>query len=545
MLTVLVSVVLADRLFTWLFFDAIAVASKSQLGLDLSDSQLFDVDALSGIWLALISLALGTLLLVISIASQSIPRLVDLYLHNRLSLLFIWFLILGAAHSLVVMQCATVPTGYAIKVFNLLVLLPIGLLSLFPYTCHILKQSKPDHIIQQIYAQIQQAFWQLEHMGRDRSRCDAQSVARLQGVVLESFNQLDDVLSYITFKGPRAEIISLLGTALREYVSIKSSIPADFLMMSPAARADISFMTIADPKVTVEQSKTLVEQKIMRLLRNAYARTIAASDYDLASLCVKELEETCRLVVNMQPAQPVGQNSRSIVATDDSSIEFLLVWLNTFLRVAIKDAERMADVRNLFNLLFYYGQLAACLVDAGRLEVLRKVFRYLRTYGEELYNKSRRDRYLEFAVDVVAAEMSRVLKRLHDANWPREIQLEFLKVLMSVDRQHGLRDADEDPQAAISLGVRLIQSGLALYYLDHGFEEAVELILEDLKQDHAALGQERFAKVFDLIVLRLRVTNREFWEDTDRGNESLYYAPQKHRLDDLKQRIQKQFGISD
>jgi hypothetical protein len=304
-------------------------------------------------------------------------------------------------------------------------------------------------------------------------------------------------------------------------------------------------MTIADPKVTVEQSKTLVEQKIMRLLRNAYARTIAASDYDLASLCVKELEETCRLVVNMQPAQPVGQNSRSIVATDDSSIEFLLVWLNTFLRVAIKDAERMADVRNLFNLLFYYGQLAACLVDAGRLEVLRKVFRYLRTYGEELYNKSRRDRYLEFAVDVVAAEMSRVLKRLHDANWPREIQLEFLKVLMSVDRQHGLRDADEDPQAAISLGVRLIQSGLALYYLDHGFEEAVELILEDLKQDHAALGQERFAKVFDLIVLRLRVTNREFWEDTDRGNESLYYAPQKHRLDDLKQRIQKQFGISD
>ena len=85
--------------------------------------------------------------------------------------------------------------------------------------------------------------------------------------------------------------------------------------------------------------------------------------------------------------------------------------------------------------------------------------------------------------------------------------------------------------------------GLALYYLDQGFDEAVTLILEDLKQDFTALGRERYRKVFEVIIFRLRVTNREFWEDTDRGNESLYFAPQKHRLDELRQRIEEQFGL--
>ena len=543
LLAVLMVLIVIDRIFAAVVFAPLALWIQTSIGLDVADPQLFDPDALSGIWMALIALALGTLLLVISIASQSIPRLIDLYLGNRLSLLYIWFLILGAADSLLVMQTATVPAGHSIKACNLLVLLPTGLLLVFPYTCHVLKQSKPDHIINQIYQQIQMALGELVKVadlpGNDHSR----SIARLQGTILESFNQLDDVLSYITFKGPRAEIISLLGQALREYIRIKPMIPASFFQMTPAARADISFMTIADPNVTVVQTQTLIEQKIMRLLRNAYAQTTASSDYDLASLCMKELQETCRVIIQNAPLEPSSSVMTQTPISTSATLDFYLVWFNTFLRVAIKDAEKVCDIRNLFNLLFYYGQLAGCLVTAKRSDTLRTVFRYLRIYGEELYNKSRRDRYLEFAVDVVAAEMSKVLRQIHVDRWPEPLQIELLKVLMSVDRQHGLRGNDEDPQAAISLGVRLIQMGLALYYLDQGFDEAVTLILEDLKQDFTALGRERYRKVFEVIIFRLRVTNREFWEDTDRGNESLYFAPQKHRLDELRQRIEEQFGL--
>jgi hypothetical protein len=534
----LLVIVLADRLFAGWGYRPLVDFVRSACDLDLSDPGLFDLDVLSGIWLALISLALGTLLLVISIASQSIPRLVDLYLHNQLSLLFVWYLILGAAHSLLVMQFGTVPAGHAIKSFNLLILLPIGLLALFPYTCHVLKQSKPDHIIRQIYAQIQRAYAKLEQLDSS-SEASMVAVVEIQGLILESFNQLDDVLSYISFKGPRATIISLLGKALREFELIKPKVPPRFFEMTPSARDDISFMTIAEPETTVEQSKTLIEQKILRLLRNAYSKTIAASEYDLASLCAKELLDTCRALIERNKLSPGAATPDTV----DNEIEFLLVWFNTFMRVAIKDAERMSDIRNLFNLLFYYGQLGSCVVDARRTATLRLVFRYLRIYGEELYNKSRREKLLEFAVDVVAAEMGKLLRQLYQNNWPEEVQLEFLEVLLSVDRQHGLRDADEDPQAAISLGVRLIQMGLALFYLDRGFDDAIEMILDDLKQDLDALGIERFRKVFDVIIFRLKVTGREFWEDTDRGNESLYYAPQKHRLDELKIRIVNQFKL--
>lgn len=118
LLAVLTVLIVLDRLFAAFIFAPLAEWTLNAIALDVTDSQLFDSDALSGIWMALIALALGTLLLVISIASQSIPRLIDLYLGNRLSLLYIWFLILGAAHSLLVMQTATVPAGHSIKVLT-------------------------------------------------------------------------------------------------------------------------------------------------------------------------------------------------------------------------------------------------------------------------------------------------------------------------------------------------------------------------------------------------------------------------------------------
>ena len=47
------------------------------------------------VWQALLGMILGTLILVISIASQSIPKLIDLYMKDLPSLIYVWFLIVS------------------------------------------------------------------------------------------------------------------------------------------------------------------------------------------------------------------------------------------------------------------------------------------------------------------------------------------------------------------------------------------------------------------------------------------------------------------
>ena len=524
---VAVGVFIADRAFATYIFPSYSDHIKSMFDVDVANRGPLEAEFLVGVWLSLIALALGTLLLVISIASQSIPRLIDIYLSNFLSVSFVWFLIAGAFHSLLTIAFGNAPVNEPSRIFNLHVLLPAGLLLVFPYTFYVLRQSKPDQVIEQISRQIQRVIDVISSPAGPRLLAAPGNVGHFQRLMFESLNQLDDVLSYISFKGPRAAIILSLGATLRNYLRVKRHIAPSFFQVSADARADISFLTIANQFTVVERGGILIEQKLMRLLRNAYVRMSASADYDLASLCAKELDLSSYEVLQFP------DDSATHPATEkERLLDFFIVWFNTFVRVAVKDAERQNDVRNLFNLMFYYGHFASNLVQFDRPEELRRVFRYLRIYGDEMYVRSRRSKALEFGVEVIAAEMSKVLKVACERKWPPEQQIELLHVLMSLDRQPGLQDAD--PMGAIILGVRLIQVGLALYYLEVGMPDAVCIIIDDLRQDRTALGSDRFHKMIGVALQRLRTVGPGYWEDTDRGNESLYYTPYSAHIDEFQ-----------
>lgn len=526
-LLVAILVIIADRAFAAWIFPTYSQQMESIFGMGAADLSPLEVEFLIGIWLSLIALALGTLLLVISIASQSIPRLIDLYLGNFLSVSFIWFLIGGAFHSLLTVVFRNTPANEPSRIFNMHVLLPAGLLLVFPYTFYVLRQSKPDQVIEQISQQIQRVVRQISSPAGARLLAAPGGVGFYQRQIFESLNQLDDVLSYISFKGPRAAIILSFGSTLKNYLRVKRNIDPSFFQVSADARADISFLTIANQFAVVELDGLLVEQKVLRLLRNAYARMSASSDYDLASLCAKELDQSSYEVLQLSddPATHRGTNKELL-------LDLCIVWFNTFMRVAVKDGDRQNDVRNLFNLMYYYGHFASNLAQFDRHEELKKVFRYLRIYGDEMYMRSRRSIALEFGVEVIAAEMSKVLKLVCLRRWPFDRQMELLHVLMSLDRQPGLHDAD--PQSAIIVGVRLIQVGLALFYMEAGLTDAVRFIIDDLQQDRAALGEERFGKMVGIALNRLRTGTSGFWEDTDRGNENLYYTPHAAHIDEFQ-----------
>ena len=55
------------------------------------------------IWGGVLATVLGTLIIVIAIAAESTPKLMDLFVRDWVSLLFIWFLILASIHSTIIM----------------------------------------------------------------------------------------------------------------------------------------------------------------------------------------------------------------------------------------------------------------------------------------------------------------------------------------------------------------------------------------------------------------------------------------------------------
>jgi len=85
-----------DQLFNFIFH----TGNSGIIKLVAIDKRQTGIDFAPEVWLSLLSLVLGTLIIVISIASQNTPKLIDLYIKDRISLIYIWFLTCSVAHNL-------------------------------------------------------------------------------------------------------------------------------------------------------------------------------------------------------------------------------------------------------------------------------------------------------------------------------------------------------------------------------------------------------------------------------------------------------------
>ncbi len=97
------------------------------------------------VWLSILALVLGTLIVTITIAAQAVPRLIDLFMDDWMSLFYAWFLIFCAAHAIFLNKIPTERVSSVI--YNNFVLMPISILAAFPYIYYVLGRTKPATII--------------------------------------------------------------------------------------------------------------------------------------------------------------------------------------------------------------------------------------------------------------------------------------------------------------------------------------------------------------------------------------------------------------
>ena len=468
------------------------------------------------VWLSLIGLTLGTLVIVISIAAQTIPKIAELYMTDWFSLLYIWFLILGGTHSILVKfhQEADI-TRTSSVILNLYFLLPISSVLAFPYIIYVLRSIQPNTVIKRI---VKKSLRQI----RNAAKYSVQRLIQIEPYreeyqyrLLESLNQVDNLLEYFSSKEPKAQVIQNIGLLIREYMKIKPLLNPYFFGIGSSIRSDISFKTMIDQFPDMERSKTFYEQKGFRILGNVYVNLMEDKQFDLAALCASEMSR-------------IGFTALTL--KDNQLLEVIIIRFNTMMRFALKHGVKHNEARHLYNLAFHYQDFIQHLVGFGKICQSQQCFYYLRTYGNEAYGHGRNSPAMYFIVDVFAAEMKKILILVYQHHWPLDIQRQLLDEMLQVDSPPEL-DIDSPVERHLNSGVRTLQIGLGLFYLKAGQLDFVRRIIVDLLDDLEVLGEATFRQTIQRTCDRLTAAQPTFWEDTDRGNTNLYYSPDQTHIE--------------
>ena len=514
---------LADFLFrTYLF--PVYTDFLLNIGANPDWTQL-DVGFAPIVWLSFFAIVLGSLTIVITFAAQNVPKLIDLYMDHWPSLLFVWWSAACLVHALSIKVLAEggiqiIPS----LVFNFHVLLAVSLMIGFPFVFSILRSTKTSNVIENL---LNGSFSTINILAAKGStgKISAHEHAKIQYQLFEGLNQLIDLLVYVPFKEPKAQVIEGIGALLRHYVQLKPKIPDSFFMVDKRIHDDISFRTMKSLMAEVEKTRTFYEQKSVRLIGNVYNVFLDTGEFDLSTLCVEQLSQ-------------VGKTA--IACDDQELIDVITVRLNTHFRFALKHGQHHNEPRNLYNLVFHYGQFIGYLMEYQQVDRIKTCIGYFVFYGQQCFNAIQRAKSLAFILDVLAFEMQKLMLKIYQEKWDRELQEEMLQKFLVFDNFQ-----DMDKNFAVQFfsqnhGIRLLHIGLALFYLNQQEDEFAEKIAKDTVQDMDLMGATLFNKTMTTIYARLQFSGPTFWEDTDRGNLNIYYTPYQDEISSFK-KIQQEF----
>lgn len=468
------------------------------------------------VWLMLFALVLGTLVIVISFAAQHIPKLIDIYMEDWMSLAYVWLLIGGTVHSILVKLLFDVGIEASSSLFfNTQFLMIVCIFLGFPYALSILGSTKPQNVINQILKNnlelINNLTLRVTHFFLTKRQ-----IYIMQRRMFEMLNQLNDLLVFVPYKEPKAEIIQGIGNILQHYVFHKAQFPTKFFKISESIREDISFKTMKGKLDEVEQTHTFYEQKSLRLIGNVYNTFLETQHFDLSTFCVAQLNHLGRTAVE---------------AKEFDVVDLITVRFNTHFRFALKHGQHRNEPRNLYNLAFHYGQFIGHLVEFRMVAQVKSCFNYLRFYNNECFKACSRAPSLAFILDTIAAEMQKILIATYENDWPEEEYAFLLDQFLLLDNPPNIEHSVVGKFFQRNQGIRIIQIGMGLYYLHHGIEPLAKKVVEDTLQDLELMTREQFDATLKTIYARLRFSGPNYWEDTDRGNLNIYYTPFQDSID--------------
>ena len=523
LLIVFFSILISDSLFHQLYPQVILFLEQF-FDINKEAHEAVDLTFAPEIWGGVLATVLGTLIIVIAIAAESTPKLMDLFVRDWISLIFIWFLILASIHSTIIMYYFEPMDRLSSVMLNTYIYLPLSSVLSLPYIFYILLYSKTDNVIRKLYSLNIADIKRLKQKPIQLTMNDSRVIEHYQHQLMSTIDQFDDLLEYISFKEAQTEIIRRVGDTVRVYMMNKDSYDPKFFTATDTIRNNPTFRTYVEHQYKdIEDRKTFYEVKSFKMMGNAYIRKMENGEYELASLIANEISSVGLLALELE---------------QDSLITDINIRFNTFMRFAIKHAVRNNEPRNLYNLAFHYSTLLQGYVDKNKIDLLKMGYFYFKFYSNEIYKQAANNPSLYFIVDVLTTELKKISIIISEKNWDLELQEHLLKEILQLDNPPDYPKDDLDQ--SVNNGVRVLQIGLALHYIKIENLDFAETIVADVLDDLAYFDNQTYLNLMEGLYNRIKFSGPTFWEDTDRGNTNIYYSPDSDKIDDFKKMLSKQ-----
>ena len=523
LLIVFFSILISDSLFHQLYPQVILFLEQF-FDINKEAHEAVDLTFAPEIWGGVLATVLGTLIIVIAIAAESTPKLMDLFVRDWISLIFIWFLILASIHSTIIMYYFEPMDRLSSVMLNTYIYLPLSSVLSLPYIFYILLYSKTDNVIRKLYSLNIADIKRLKQKPIQLTMNDSRVIEHYQHQLMSTIDQFDDLLEYISFKEAQTEIIRRVGDTVRVYMMNKDSYDPKFFTATDTIRNNPTFRTYVEHQYKdIEDRKTFYEVKSFKMMGNAYIRKMENGEYELASLIANEISSVGLLALELE---------------QDSLITDINIRFNTFMRFAIKHAVRNNEPRNLYNLAFHYSTLLQGYVDTNKIDLLKMGYFYFKFYSNEIYKQAANNPSLYFIVDVLTTELKKISIIISEKNWDLELQEHLLKEILQLDNPPDYPKDDLDQ--SVNNGVRVLQIGLALHYIKIKNLDFAETIVADVLDDLAYFDNQTYLNLMEGLYNRIKFSGPTFWEDTDRGNTNIYYSPDSDKIDDFKKMLSKQ-----
>jgi len=518
---VFVFVLLIDFLFH-INFPFIVEFLHNKYSISISDHESIDLGFAPEIWGGVLAMVLGTLIIVIAIAAESSPKLMDLFVKDWLSLSYVWFLIISSLHAVVIMFYVGPLGRVSSVVLNVYVFLFIGSILTLPYIFYILLYSKTSNVVTTISQIIQSFIYNMKKpMISSSMSQDIEIVGEYQKEIMGSLDQLDDLLAFTEFKETQTDIIREISSVIQIYIQEKSSFNSNFFSLTPTIRSNATFRTYTESQYEeMASNKTFYEVKVFRLLGNSYVKMIQNDRFDIASLI---------------PAELVDIGKKCLKLNDNTILDNVNIRFNTFFRMAFKHAIKNNEPRNLYNLAFHYSNMIQEYVKENRVDMAKYCYDKFKFYANDVYKNAESNPALYFIVDTLTFELRKCQILIYKSNWSDEDQMALLKMILQLDKPPGYSKEGVDKGIlGGNNGTRRVQIGLALFYLSVKKVDFASAIAEDYLDDLAYFDEKSFKTIVNTQCFLLSIFGPTFWEDTDRGNFNIYFAPEKDQIEPFK-----------
>ncbi len=436
------------------------------------------VDMLSPIARAynnILAILLATIGLAIPLtANMHTPKLIEMFLRDRVNIVMLLLGAFGAAHALWVMSAIGpqfVPLmAWRVAVYGSLA----GWIILVPYFFYVVRFLDPSNILHRLENNNLALLRKIRQGGNSLPAARAEfreGASQIATIIMKSIDRGD---RGVTVEGTRH-----LKLLLEHYATAKPLMPAAWFAVD---RDDCIGLSDEAIQLIVEDH-TWVEHRVLTLLFIAYQSALVKMPDVISSYT--DIVRAIALA--------------ALRHDDDASLELTIKFFNNFLREAINQKR----IHAVYDLFYQYRLLAGDLGE--RPSIQEKIGRHFLYYSDLAVNSG-----LSFVPMFVASDLGWVVSRAYGQR--SEAADDLLQDLLSLDHQ-----LHSDPRFLVVKAKVIVGANL----LEHGFEDAARRVGANL----AGVSEASLAEIENDLVVR---AERSFWEVTDR-QVSFDWVPPEQR----------------